>query len=127
MNDSAAAKDEKARTEEKVIDGVADAGHGDGGTKPDGPITDESGKPDAEAGATEAQDEAKTQDVVNGDSPHNGLVLQKDCRDESQHIDFVTLGMFIVGKNDCSPPCLTALHDIQALTHVTHQRRHRLP
>ena len=112
MNDSAAAKDEKARSDEKVIDGVVDTGLGDGGAGPDGPITDESGKADAEAGATEAQDEAKTQDVVNGDSPHDGLALQKDCRDESQHIDFVTLGMFIVGKTDCisppvSQPCMT--------------------
>jgi hypothetical protein len=103
MNDRAAAKDEKARTDEKVIDGVADAGLGDGGTEPDGPITDESGKADAEAGATEAQDEAKTQDVVNGDSSHDALALQKDCRDESQHIDFVTMGMFIVGKTDLPP------------------------
>lgn len=94
MNQAADTTNENAHTDEIVANGTGDAELEDGDGEA-GWTDDESGKPDADDEVPEAQDEpAKEEGVIDG-----SLVPQNDCRDEHQHIDFVTLGMFIVGKS----------------------------
>lgn len=88
MSQDAATADESAWVDESVTDGEDDVGYGDGdGGEHEntlggeaGPVRQDPGKLDADADTEADQDEGASEA-------------------QSRHIDFVTLGMFIVGKS----------------------------
>lgn len=101
MSQGEAIVDENAQIDEKVTDKVVDAGE-EPATEPEaqggetGPTDDDQEKPEAAAAAEGISDETKDAEAAEDDK-----VLEVQSH---EHIDFVTLGMFIVDDIDFPEP-----------------------